>query len=511
MNQKDQRALFVRNELKVLQGNKRINVWVLSLILFITFVGLGHSVGGLQNLKERMDNPFTLWVNLPVPARADYYQKAESMVRHFADPTTRDSFLLDTIIGYNRDFLEVQSFDQRRKYNLMGRSIQPEESLVAAILKNDNIKRKHSDYETMLSSENSWLIVKQESLEALGFPPDISDDLQLQVVNPHTQEVFFTHYIPVLAVVKDLPDLVDVVMPEHLQVLLYEPVGETGFVNISKTNRIDFLSKEELDEEDVSAKIQDITLEDTFALKMESMSYEPFIINGEEHNKYELFLTPPLDIFEKENVMKLLRTHYSLRPYTEFNVDLGRTYYIQEPYYLAFHFKNLQKVRALRDMVKKEYGFEISINQVEDKENFAKIAALTLLLTILLFVLSMAGVMVFTANLLQSHIEKIKVNLGTFKAFGLSDKALIADYNRIVMIFSITSIVISLFFTSLYYGLHLAGKAYSIKWFLDADFNLFHWSVLLALLGIVLGIRFSLKTMIASRLRKTPGDLIYQR
>ncbi len=84
----DQKRILVQNESKVLEGHKKINTLILAGILLLSFIGLGHSVGGLKELRKRMDNPFTKWVNLPI-STSDY-KASEDLQKFFMPKNLHD-------------------------------------------------------------------------------------------------------------------------------------------------------------------------------------------------------------------------------------------------------------------------------------------------------------------------------------------------------------------------------------------------------------------------------------
>ena len=63
-------------------------------------------------------------------------------------------------------------------------------------------------------------------------------------------------------------------------------------------------------------------------------------------------------------------------PFFEINCDFEMDQ-IENPYYLAFNFNSLDKIRHFREESNLLFGAEISMNQVEDKENFAMVSAMT--------------------------------------------------------------------------------------------------------------------------------------
>ena len=58
--------ILFTNELKALSGRSMRTIGALVSILLFTILALGLAYGTLDSLKERMDNPYTNWVDVPV-------------------------------------------------------------------------------------------------------------------------------------------------------------------------------------------------------------------------------------------------------------------------------------------------------------------------------------------------------------------------------------------------------------------------------------------------------------
>ncbi len=493
---KDRRRILIKSELRVLQGEGMRNIWILVSILTLTFIGLGHSIGGLKNLEKRMNNPFTRWVNLPI--NSSQFDISQQMQRDFESKSLRDSFLLDTLSGYKRDFIRIVDGGGEKSYSLLTRTIQTQEPLLMEILKPSNVHSMSKEDFSHWEEEPCWVIVKREVLELLHGSTNLEGIEWLEVRNSYSSDRYFTHYFPILAVVEDLPDLVDMVMPVHLVELLTQVRDEESqFVNVSTTNKLEFMHQKRLEENLLE---EAMGFEDS--LWIEALGHEDFVLNGINFYLHEVYLSQSFEIGEKMEIMENLLKIPGVRRYTSYKCLNDQLYEMDRAYYLAFDFRELSHVRKLRDWVKTNYGFEISLNQVEDKENFAMMARLTLLISVLLFLLSLAGILVFIVNLLVHHFEKIQKNLGTFKAFGLSNEQLMSDYSLILMIFFGKSLGLSLLLSGLY---QVASLIF------DWHYTLAHWSIPLSIVAMLVAIRGFVINSIGTRLKKTPGDLIYQR
>tara|TARA_Y100000813_G_C24110114_1_gene327343 strand:- start:662 stop:1045 length:384 start_codon:yes stop_codon:yes gene_type:complete len=127
----------------------------------------------------------------------------------------------------------------------------------------------------------------------------------------------------------------------------------------------------------------------------------------------------------------------------------------------------------------------------------------------------MFSILIFLINIINTHFEKIKQNIGTLKAFGLSNNKLITNYILIYSLIIFLAAVIA-FLISIVMG--QIGFAVMIFNILDITieqgekcFDLLNLSGFLAFLSIIV---LSI-SVVYFRLRKillsTPGDLIFER
>ena len=59
-------SILKSNEFRSLIGRRGMNIVILICILVMSLGGIAFSYGLYKNLKLRMDNPYTNWVDLPV-------------------------------------------------------------------------------------------------------------------------------------------------------------------------------------------------------------------------------------------------------------------------------------------------------------------------------------------------------------------------------------------------------------------------------------------------------------
>jgi ABC-type antimicrobial peptide transport system permease subunit len=154
----------------------------------------------------------------------------------------------------------------------------------------------------------------------------------------------------------------------------------------------------------------------------------------------------------------------------------------------------------------------MDVNQVKEKENFNFLSKVTLVISVLLVCFSALAIMLFIFNLLKSHLSRVSMNIGTFKALGLSDAEARRIYFTIILVFILSGIV-SAFILSGISGT-VVNALMKRNLVIDAEidyFKLFDWKTALMIAVVLSSSLLTSWLTIRKLLNKTPGDLIYNR
>ena len=184
-------------------------------------------------------------------------------------------------------------------------------------------------------------------------------------------------------------------------------------------------------------------------------------------------------------------------------------YTLPQGSFISVQFNDLNKIREFESFAKDTYKVKIEMSQINAKENFNSVSIMANILSWAIIAFSIICIILFIVNLLQSYFQKVKKNLGTFKAFGMSNKELIGIYMLIMMGTILASILVSIaLIWSVQSVLPLAGL---MK---DGAFNyLSLWnsktynSIFVILAGSAVTVLLVMKRLLSA----TPGDLIYDR
>jgi hypothetical protein len=170
---------------------------------------------------------------------------------------------------------------------------------------------------------------------------------------------------------------------------------------------------------------------------------------------------------------------------------------------IAFNFKDLNEIPRFEEYMLAR-DIEIDKGQIEEKENFALVSSLTWTISIILLAFGVLSIILFVNNLLRTHLFKVRTNLGTFKAFGLSNSFLNTIYLKIISVFLLIAIIIAFLLTAL---VDLVESLIST----ESKFNIFSpWVLVAIILLVIVSLFISFKTS-KKILGDTPGNLIYNR
>jgi len=493
----DFQKLFFANEYQTLSGKSHKGILTLILILFITLLSLGFALGSLKYLKERMDDPYTNWVNLPVTPKVD---KVVSRIKeNFSQKAVLDSFNLKNIDEYDIGFEKFIGSNHKIYNNNRGRTFDPNSDILKKILNHsDNnvltgISLKENSDETLPNP--CGLIVTKTFLDSLEY--DYKTTKKIPIAYDERNNIII--YLDILAVVKELPDLCDYSITNRMYNLLTTSKEDTGFMdNNDGIKNIFSIISNEKSVENLKSKIKSF---DNNGL-INKIDQEPFVIDSKsECYKYTFVLNSFLNNDSIQLISKEICTQLNATPFTNWECN-SKMEGLEHPSYLSFNFKTLDKVRALKDYLKEKYDVELSMTQVEAKENFALVSNLTFIIIMVLFGFSITSIVYYVDSLLNTHLEKVKTNLGTFKAFGLSNAALISNYIKIIFSFLLISTLISFVAATL---VSVVGKYIGLKIVLF-DYRIFGAILILFIVSI-----YKSRQTIQNILAKTPGDLIYNR
>ena len=521
----DFKSLFFKKEGRVIIGNKWINFYVVLIILFSTFFALGIADGSEKYLEKRMDNPFNNWVNFKTANIKNF--ELDSLINDIIDLKSKFHISdIDSLDYKSRYFFpnDCDELDASEAQRMVALSLKQSSSLFKDFLIRDqSFKESCKDYDFLVNNFDlsHGLIVKRKFLERLNYNLDSFPNYLKYYIPDGYGEPFYAS-IPILAVVNDLP--LNVSYACNNKTIDY--LKNKGFFKCNRNNYSDLESEVKnyqifVDSTVSVSNLANYLNQDIIPLNSNDF-FESKFVNG---NYYEIKnvvndtdLVDDILNYSNKNI-HLVRDHSKIRNWLE-----GRKK--SEFDYVSIQLTDLDSIKPLKkyldsypfthDFVnKKNRLINIEIDKVESLSNLNFISELTKVLSTFLLFFSLFAIILFLVNIINSHFEKIKQNIGTLKAFGLSNKKLIGNYISIYMLIIFLAAIVAFLIASLLGQLGLGVLIFDM---LDVTiekgekcFDLINLNGLLELLLILtlsmVVVYFRLRKILLS----TPGDLIFER
>lgn len=511
--------LFVRREGKVVLGKRCSSLWLLCSVLTTTFIAIAFSNASLDFLSYKMNDPFINWVDIKNNFGDNNFTGFEEDLRNEENMEKYHYQSYQTDKYWYTLFCTADTDSRHLKCRYFADIQTP---LVQAILDKDNVVFNARIDEDKLDNTSFGVIITYDALfNKLGYTEIPSYIFYRAYCDEEAGEEFCVdlvgdHYamvpVPVLGVVKRLPTNMDIISTKFLyqqgnlgqSLNLYEESYHISLIYYlpEKLNAAKFMEDLERETTDrTSASYYTLAGEDIPLPRMECFRPGSFVLLQFE-DEYDVDFAVNKDIndailakYGKDGV-------YRVYDYLETD-DVS-----DDDDYISVHFKDLDMIGAFQEYAK-TFNIEIEMSQINAKENFNEVSIMANILSWTMIIFAIICIIMFIVNLLQSYFQKVKRNLGTFKAFGISSRDLISVYVLIMVSMILSAIVISL----------------GITWFIqevlpvigiqkDDAFNyLSLWSskTFYALLVIIIASVTTVYIVMSKLLKTTPGDLIYDR
>lgn len=511
---KDFNKIFYREESKELFGKRLLNFFYLVLILIITFISIGFANGSLDYLKKKMDDPFIKWVDVEIPYTLA--NQIPDLIELINTDSLKNFFYYIDGNGYNQ--LTVYFFHKNsdRDKQFTGRTINIGNPILNSILSDKN-RIAGSGWKDEF---DIGLILTRQLLDDLGYTNENPPYIHMSY--PVMDNKYIDVPIPVVAIVSDLPGNnlfactpyfykkrnsryfpFDITSMNYQQELIYFASGNRSKINQLSKDVFNLLRNDTLFNHFIDTLILPnySTLESGYNV---TYSFNPDIAETNLLNSFA----------EEIKNGKILNNSDILRIY-KFDLS-GFENEFSSFDNLSVNFISLDRIREFSNFLFDLKNLRIDMSQIESKENYNFVSKLTFFISGFLVIFSVISIILFLSNLLKVHINKIKPNLGTFKAFGLTNSVIVRIYSLLSLRFLLYAIAIAL-------GISLLiGETGFFRFLFRVsgtiiDENTQYFNLLndiktyIALAAIVLASLIVLPWNIWRMLNKTPGDLIYKR
>lgn len=502
--------LFFVKEGAELSGRKKMNLIWLSIVFLVAVISVGFASASLSYLRFKMDDPFINWVDIVAQQNVGNDKKDlvkflnDSAVQkhyNFVDP--QPNYVQSMFFRVHGDQLNAPN-DRQLEGRTIGGAIGINSPVLERILKEDNVVHKNR---LPYSDGELGLIITQEALRKIGYDDkypyfvqvsrsyDLYDCRQLGLGDGLNG--FYPVSFPVYAIVKQLPGMYSFLFTSRFWNDLHSQ-GATWDITDEENNECLLLCgtesaigeiKEQIKDKDVNISESDYC--GSWA-KLKCLKIE--VNEGDVPQCYSQMVSD-LNI-DNMSVYRI----YNFSPVTN--------YYQANPSYYSIQMNSLDSIRAFQEKLFNECGIKLDMTNVEAKENFSFVQKMGNILSVCIIVISIIFLCAFIYFLLRSHFQKIQKNLGTFKAFGISNRTLVWIYlslmvSMLVLAFAIAFIValVVAFVMSLFTCIEQGYPWLDVSTW--QNWVLFGVAVLASVVTTLLVTR---KLLI-----QTPGDLIYQR
>ena len=515
--------LFVKREGKVVLGKNFSNLWLLTIVLTATFLAIAFSNGSLNYLSYKMDDPFINWVDI----KNDYGEGDFIGLEYALDSETNKE--LYHYNGYQSDFYTAMMFYGKENSNvqyLKCRFFQDLKTpLVEKILEKDNVVNnwRVSDL-SEVDINTIGIVITEEALNKLGYSqvPSYIDHQRWAEVEAADAEYYGIEMpdegfvrlpLPVLAVVRRLPGNVDIIAGSYLY-KQSENDNTYPFVLFKDQYLMNlcYFIPEGIQPSSVKEVVTAAASEFTDAeIVMDERSFYVPEIHPFRKGRYVVFdcYDDHISYSQWGKINSAVNAVYKDQDvHRVFKYDFSE-YSLTQKAFISVHFKDLHKLRAFEAYVRENFNVKVEMTQINAKENFNAVSIMGNVLSWGIIVLAIVCIILFIVNLLQSYFQKVKRNLGTFKAFGISNANLISVYVLIMAVLVIASIFMSVSVTWIVQGvMHVCGI---LK---DGFFDylvLWNYKTVTSIAIIIMAAICTVYIVMHKLLKATPGDLIYDR
>ena len=492
-----------------------INNWSsLLLILVVSYLSLwsmGFSRASRTYLSDKMNSPFVEYLSIELEYRL---ARDDDFMKSLTDKL--DSKQVQSDFGIERyDFVSLHSpYFFMASGNGIDHSSRDKLSLAQITSTDDPFLKFVRDPKNKLMisgnpdmDKNPWsVMVTADFLEdKLNF--DISNStfpsyIHLDLDQVNGEKSGFP--LAISGVVKRLPNNVDLLIKPDLFKALTSPSQSQNPLWMNHPN---YKGKE-----NYYFELKDI--KDTTGFR-KIMNQEPMIQMDSITHKYpgDGYFINCADSVRAEEILKKLSLLKS---------DLLKTYNPQDVTFitqasrkksdvehLVVKMNDLTKVEAFEKFCKNE-GISIDMSDIEDRNNFQLFSSLSRILSGFLSFICIVFMITILSRTIIQHLDKNSKNLGTLKAFGLSNRNIIITYSLI------STVIILAVFHSSFLLAELLGSMTSgfitslfpgdvpVLFDLPLNMELYLYFVVVPITVISI--------TLYNRIRKvTPGDLIYER
>ncbi len=518
-------TLLFKRESKSLAGKKNINLFILPLIIYLSLMGVGFSSGCLDYLDSKMKSAFVNWVPINIPFNSSAGATISKLESEFLDnQSAKNHYQFNRTSKFKESLWWFRDKKSQEPVKFKGRTINLENDgklLKEEILNSSNYLSGNSSGFT--NEKEIGIIVSKKLLEDCNYDPDHTAFIVIDhaVYLPEKGAfIWIPVTVPVIAVVNEIPGKNQFCITEYFNRAWNQKFQDAFDIRFSTTLNI-FSSLNNESTNAIYDKIQNLLGE-----RIAYHSKSDLIKRNVEGYNLMFELKSVSNAFELDSIYNRLIKDPQLQKHAGKLTKFHSFSIINESFapvsydYISIYFNNLDSIRSFNQYLDLSFNqdkdamsaIRMDESQVKEKENFNFLSKITFITSYLLILISALSVSLFIWKVINAHLEKVKPNIGTLTAIGLSENKSQRIYFYIIMVLLIVSSVIA-FILALITGRVLNEMMHNNLSHAEQNnyFEIDHLNTMLLFVTIFVFALISAKISISKILSKTPGDLIYNR
>lgn len=490
-----------------------IRTWnglILIVVFFVAFCAIAFAKGSLSYLQEKMSDPFVTWLDIEITSQ--HLEKYHTIVDTLRSTRAQKDFRLQSVNGYYHYGMHISDPKRQGTYPVFGRTIEYGDPLLHKIGNEENLLRGG----IFKSDKDASLIVTERLMRDFGYD---ENDVFIQMSFPIGDGTDRVVPLPIRGVVKELPGNNLFVSTHFFYDQRYYDLANP--YNPRQTKELKLLL---LGEQKEAWVLKD-SLDNFFPRSGERLAVQsPFTFPPEPFEEafksgfvVRTSFNPEPDLNALDAALNAFRESPQAKPFKFFQLyehRFGNMEASSKYDRLAVNVSSLDEIDRLKTFLYKNFALDIDMARIKSLENYKFVAKLTDATSIMLIIISLITICIFVSYILYIHLYKMRVYIGSFKAFGVDNEILQKIYLQKMLYFVVGSMLVALIVAmifgysgglwmllSAFYGLE-KGNVY---------FNLQNSTVLILILAILASSFFALRWTANKILKHSPGDLIYDR
>ena len=521
---KPHERLFLEREYAAVKGRRSVVLLVLYCIVLFSLTAVVVGRAGLDGLRVKMEDPFTSL--LSITAGSMEYSNKYDEIRDLLDScATHARFNAALSSGNYYSGWDFHTRTKERPYYAAVESFGfwKDRALLGKILGAENLLHNVSGGDLWTADVyRNGIIIDRDLFETIGCSEEELREKDVVIV-----EGSYVFPLRVVAVVHSLPNRCRVYAEHTLVKSIKDPTANNVLVPFETDEALVLLNHEgplgELEQElvDVFATAfeEPVEVELRPSSRWATHAYEAMVkrLDGKWRRDDLVYYQEKLDTLEGRRLRNLQPGVLLDLRYRMLNEERvfgnGRPNSGDGFDHLTITFSNLDSIGHFQEHLLDALGVELDLQRVESQKNFGTVSRLSLFLIASLVMFALLAILLFLYDLLKSHLERIKMNLGTFMAFGLSEEFLMAGYLRILFRLLATVVVLVLLTLLLMQAvlLGLGAVGWSVSDMAEHVKVLDNGWLYLSLVALFISSLVICSLQLRRFLSRTPGDLIYAR